>query len=168
MSGADQASFEKKSINIYDGIQKILDLWKPLLQQKLISISPVEIIGQTENCFCAISEIDLHIILNNFLLNSAWFLEKAAVTQRKVSVTIQELSDKIVILLENNGPPLDSMFANNPERIFYPGESSKKSENGEGTGLGLWITKIVVDEASGEIHPMDKSDGFGLRISIPK
>ena len=168
MSGADQASFEKKSINIYDGVQKILDLWKPLLQQKLISISPVEIIGQTENCFCAISEIDLHIILNNFLLNSAWFLEKAAVTQRKVSVTIQELSDKIVILLENNGPPLDSMFANNPERIFYPGESSKKSENGEGTGLGLWITKIVVDEASGEIHPMDKSDGFGLRISIPK
>ena len=168
MSGAEQSGFENKEINIYDGIRKILDLWEPLLKQKLISVSNIVVIGKTENCVCAISEVDLHIILNNFLLNSAWFLEKASVPQRKVSVTIEEHPDKITVLLENNGPPLDRMFANNPEKIFYPGESSKKGEKGEGTGLGLWITKTVVDDASGEIHPMDKSDGFGLRISIPK
>ena len=110
----------------------------------------------------------MHIILNNFLLNSAWFLERATVPQRAIDITIESQENKIVILLENNGPPLDSMFSNNPERIFYPGESSKKKENGEGTGLGLWITKLVVDGASGEIHPMKKTDGFGLRITLPK
>lgn len=168
MSGADQSTFETKETNIFNTIQEILNAWKPLFHQKLINISPINTIGQMENCICAISEIDLHIILNNFLLNSAWFLEKASVGQREVYVTIEDQSEKIIIILENNGPPLDDMFANNPERIFYPGESSKKSEKGEGTGLGLWITKIVVDDASGEIHPMDKSDGFGLRISLPK
>lgn len=171
MSGAEESTFEAKETNVFTAIHKILEAWKPLCQQKLINILPIVTIGQMENCVCAISEIDLHIILNNFLLNSAWFLEKASVAQREVLVTIKEQPDRIIILLENNGPPLDGMFANNPERIFYPGESSKKDEKGEkieGTGLGLWITKIVVDDASGEIHPMDKAEGFGLRISLPK
>lgn len=168
MSGAEQSTFETKGTNVFSAIQKILETWKPLFQQKLINITPIVTIGQMDNCICAISDIDLHIILNNFLLNSAWFLEKASVAQREVLVTVEERSDRVIILLENNGPPLDGMFANNPERIFYPGESSKKNEKGEGTGLGLWITKIVVNDVSGEIHPMDKSDGFGLRISLPK
>ena len=168
LSGSDQARFDAQSTNIYLLIQKILDAWTPLLAQKLIKINPVVQKGATEECVCTISEIDMHIILNNFLLNSAWFLERATVPQRTVDVTIESQQNKIVISLENNGPPLDSMFSNNPERIFYPGESSKKKENGEGTGLGLWITKLVVDGASGEIHPMKKTDGFGLRITLPK
>ena len=168
LSGSDQARFDAQSTNIYLLIQKILDAWTPLLAQKLIKINPVVQKGATEECVCTISEIDMHIILNNFLLNSAWFLERATVPQRTVDVTIESQENKIVISLENNGPPLDSMFSNNPERIFYPGESSKKKEKGEGTGLGLWITKLVVDGASGEIHPMKKTDGFGLRITLPK
>lgn len=168
MSGADQSTFSNKSINVFNTIQRILDSWAPLLQQKLITINPIATVGEMEDSICAITEIDLHIILNNFLLNSAWFLETASVKQREVNVVLENHSDKIIILLENNGPPLDSMFSNNPEKIFYPGESSKKSEKGEGTGLGLWITKIIVDDASGEIHPMNKTDGFGLRISLPK
>lgn len=168
MAGAEQSSFGTKNVNVFSAIQKILDLWKPLLQQKLINANPITTIGKMEESICAISEIDLHIILNNFLLNSAWFLEKASVEQREVNVTIQNCEDKIIILLENNGPPLDGMFSNNPERIFYPGETSKRNEKGEGTGIGLWITKTVVDDVSGEIHPMDKAEGFGLRISLPK
>ncbi|MDE6261133.1 MAG: ATP-binding protein [Oscillospiraceae bacterium] len=168
MSGAEQSAFSGKNTNVFNTIQKILDIWEPLLQQKLININPIKAIGKMEDCICATSEISLHIILNNFLLNSAWFLEKSVVKQREVDVTIENKSDKIIILLENNGPPLDGMFSNNPERIFFPGESSKKTEKGEGTGLGLWITKIVVDDSSGEIHPMDKEDGFGLWISLPK
>lgn len=168
MSGAEQSAFVKKKTNVFYSIQKILDLWKPLLNQKLISINEINTIGEMEKCICTVSETDLHIILNNFLLNSAWFLEKADVPHREIIITIEDYTDRIIILLENNGPPLDSMFSNNPERIFYPGESSKKTEAGEGTGLGLWITKNVVDEASGEIHPMNKTEGFGLRIFLPK
>ena len=168
MSGTEQSSFESKATNVYHATQRILAAWEPLLKQKLINIASINTVGQMDNCICSIADIDLHIILNNFLLNSAWFLEKASVAQREVSVTIKEQNDRVILLLENNGPPLDEMFANNPERIFFPGESSKKTEDGEGTGLGLWITKIVVDDAAGEIHPMDKKDGFGLQISLPK
>lgn len=168
LTGSEEETFYAKSTNICSAIDEILIAWKPLLEQKLINICPLILKGKLEDCSCDIAKIDLHIILNNFLLNSAWFLEKATVAQREIYVTIEVQPSKIIILLENNGPPLDSMFSNNPDRIFLPGESSKKRENGEGTGLGLWITKLAVDGASGEIHPMDKQDGFGLRITLPK
>lgn len=168
MSGLEQSTFDVKDNNVFNSIQEILEPWRPLFQQKLININPITVIGEKDKCICKISDVDLHIILNNFLLNSAWFLEQASTVQREVSVTIKEEKSKIIVLLENNGPPLDSMFANNPERIFYPGESSKKSEKGESTGLGLWISKNIVDEASGEIDVLNKEDGFGLQIVLPK
>lgn len=71
--------------------------------------------------------------------------------------------------LENNDLPLDGIFANNPDRIFEAGVSTKETEeDGKGSGIGLWITKTLVLDNSGEIHPMVKSDGFGLKISLPK
>lgn len=114
------------------------------------------------------AEVDFHIIMNNFFLNSAWFLEKAKVDRREIVVTLYDKDGKIIILLENNGPPLDSSFMNNPERIFDAGVSTKKLNNGEGTGLGLWITKTVIENNSGEIHAINRKDGFGLKISLPK
>ena len=168
MSGADDKAFLIQKLNLYASVQKILGLWAPLLQQKLIKINPIVINGDMDTCICMMAEVDIHIVLNNFLLNSAWFLEKAVAAQRLITISITNEANKIVLLLENNGPPLDSMFSHHPEKIFYAGVSSKKIEEGEGTGLGLWITKMVVDNNSGEIHPINSNTGFGLRISLPK
>lgn len=168
MSAADQSAFPKKQINLFNAINSIIASWEPLLQQKLISVEPIILHGDENNCVCNIAAVDLHVIINNFMLNSAWFLEQVTLEQRIINVTIEEMPNLIVLVLENNGPPLDKKYHNNPDIIFNPGESTKVSKNGEGTGLGLWITKIVVDEASGEIHALNKSDGFGLRITIPK
>lgn len=110
------------------------------------------------------------IIINNFMLNSAYFLEKENTRESLINISIKEINNRVVIYLENNGPPLDGVFSNNPDRIFDAGVSTKIDEHGNsiGTGIGLWIVKMVVQDNSGEIHPMDKSDGFGLRISLPK
>jgi len=168
MNAADQSAFPVKQVNFYQAIKEIADSWAPLLRQKLISIEPIRLVGEKDNCVCNMSIVDLHVIINNFMLNSAWFLERASVDERKIQISIEEYSNKIVLVLENNGPPLDRKFENNPERIFNPGETSKTTENGEGTGLGLWITKMVVEDASGEIHPLKKTNGFGLKLSFPK
>ena len=168
MNAADQSAFPKKQANLYHTLTSIIASWEPLLQQKLISVEPIVLNGDENNCVCNIAAVDLHVIINNFMLNSAWFLEQATVEQRKIIVTVEEKPNLIVLMLENNGPPLDKKYHNNPDIIFNPGESTKVSKDGEGTGLGLWITKMVVDEAYGEIHALNKSDGFGLRITIPK
>lgn len=168
MSGTSDESFSRKSNNIYNVIDDIISKWKPLLKQKLIEISPIITNSDKNNYMYVISSIDLLIILNNFLLNSADFLEKAIVVQRQINISILEEQDRFVIELENNGPPLDGIFANNPDRIFDAGVSTKQTEKGKGSGIGLWITQTLVHNNSGEIHPMQKENGFGLRICLPK
>ena len=102
------------------------------------------------------------------MLNSSEFLEKATVEERKISITITEETDRVIIVMENNGPPLDGIYSNNPDKIFDAGESSKITKDGKGTGIGLWITKTIVLNNSGEIHTLNKTDGFGIRMCLPK
>lgn len=168
MAGVHTESFQKQEINPVEMINKIIDLWKPLLLEKKITISPLQHNGISDETRFPLSEIDLHIILNNFFLNSAWFLERATRTDRKVDITVSEESERIILTLENNGPPLDSRFANNPDQIFAAGVTSKGKDKKEGTGLGLWIVKTLVADNLGQIHVMPKKDGFGLHITFPK
>ena len=168
MSGVNETVFSKKELNIPKTINKILSTWEPLLQKKIITVNPLTIKGNEENCICNIAEIDLLIILNNFMLNSAYFLEKSNVGNRAIKISIIEEESRIILELENNGPPLDGMFANNPDKIFEAGISTKTTDEGKGSGIGLWITKTLVLDNAGDIHPMIMSDGFGLRISLPK
>lgn len=168
MSGVGENVFSKQEIDIPKTFRKYITIWKPLLEKKLISVNPLKVYGNEENCVCNISEVDLLIIINNFMLNSSYFLTKSNVSKRIVEITIKEAESQIIIELENNGLPIDGIFANNPDRIFEAGVSTKETEDGKGSGIGLWITQTLVLDNSGEIHPMVKQDGFGLKISFPK
>lgn len=168
MAGISEDGFEKNRVNLLEAMAKIIGLWKPLLEKKLITVNPLQHDGISEDAEITIAEIDLYIIMNNFMLNSAWFLERAVSTDRRIDISITEEDKRIVFALENNGPPLDDMFAHNPDKIFEAGVTSKRKEEKEGTGLGLWIMKTIVSENLGQIHVMEKRNGFGLRISLPK
>lgn len=168
MSGAEEAVFAKKELELPRIFRRYIETWQPLLKKKLINVNPLKIKGDEKKCVCTISEVDLLIIINNFMLNSSYFLAKSKVSEKIIEITISEEESRIVIELENNGLPLDGIFANNPDKIFEAGVSTKETEDGKGSGIGLWITKTLVLENSGEIHPIVKSDGFGLKISLPK
>ena len=168
MSGVGEDVFSKQEINLPKTFRKYIATWKPLLEKKLICVKPLNVYGDEEKCACNISEVDLLIIINNFMLNSSYFLAKSNVSKRVIEITIKEEESQIIIEMENNGLPLDGIFANNPDRIFEAGVSTKETEDGKGSGIGLWITKTLVLDNSGEIHPIVKSDGFGLKIGFPK
>lgn len=168
MSGTKEDVYSAKTNNLFEVINNIIDRWRPLLKQKLIDVLPIEINNDKNEFLCYIPEIDLLIIMNNFLLNSADFLEKATVPKRQISISIFEYADKYIIELKNNGPKLDGIFSNNPDRIFDAGISTKQTGKGKGSGIGLWITRTLVLNNSGEIHTMDLTDGFGLRIQLPR
>ena len=168
MSGVGEVVFEKQELNLPATLNKHLSTWKPLMDKKMITIKPLVIQGNEKNLICNMAEIDLLIILNNFMLNSSYFLEKTQNTEHIITITLIEQDSRITIELENNGMPLDGEFANNPDRIFEPGVSTKITDEGKGSGIGLWITKTLVLDNAGEIHPMQKNEGFGLRIVFPK
>lgn len=162
MNAVKQDNFKKVNINIEDFLNNIEEIWQPLMDKKYIKITHKI---NNDDCYINISEVDLYLIFNNFFLNSAWFLEDVRKDTRNIHIIVEKNKDNIEILLENNGPVLDTKYKDNPDKIFEPGETSK--ENNKGTGLGLWICKEVVNRNFGEIHAMDKDEGFGIKIFLP-
>ena len=164
MEGLKKDSLKPQEISLEKMIITILEKWEIILAKKHISISIKSPEEQSEDTV-SIALVDMYIILNNFILNSAWFLEETHNPERKVLFEIEDAADRVILKMENNGPPLADMFRNNPDKIFEIGETSKKEK---GTGLGLWIVRETVERNNGIISVIDKTDGFGLKIEFRK
>lgn len=163
MKAVEKNNFQKREIRLIDIIDRICSTWEPLMKKKYIKI---ESVVQKDDITINIADIDFYLILNNFLLNSAMFLEENKDKERKVFISAEEIDKYVVIRMENNGPELHSKYKNNPDKIFEAGETSKPLN--ESTGLGMWIARDVVERNSGEIHVLNKIDGFGIEIKFLK
>lgn len=178
MEGLKKPNLERQVVSLKVLTGSILTQWNLLLLEKHIHVDPTG--WEEEDCLYEMAVVDWYIVLNNFLLNAAWFLERSTNPDRRVMFSIRETEEGICFELENNGPPLAEKYRNNPDKIFELGETSKgtlsngKKQEGddpgekEGTGLGLWVVKETVERYGGTIHVMDKENGFGLRILLKK
>lgn len=161
MDAVDTNNFEKTTKNIVEVTNKLLINWSPLMDKKYILFNPKY---TSSEILLNISEVDIHLILNNFLLNSAWFLEDSPNSNRIIDIAISETDSIVEFELKNNGPTLDPIYKSNPNIIFNAGETSKTS----GTGLGLWIVREVVNRYNGEVTVIDIPDGFMIKITFNK
>lgn len=75
MEGLKKDSLIKKEISLHEEIVNILGKWQLMLEDKHIAIRPGIFEERKFAYNVMMSIVDLYIILNNFLLNSAWFLE---------------------------------------------------------------------------------------------
>lgn len=160
MDSVKQENFESKSIDLKDFLTHIKGLWQPLLDKKYITIQFEQI---DENVALSLPEIDLHLILNNFILNSAYYLEDAE-GERKIFFSIYEDDKKIYLEMSNNGPELDERYLQNPDKTLNARESSKDG----GTGLGLWIAREATTRNAGELHVVPIKNGYMLRAAWTK
>ena len=127
-------------------------------------------ISQVEKLDIRVFEIDFDSIFNNLIVNSidAFILSREA---RKRKIIISAISDQkeIVINYHDNGPGL-SKDIEKPMEIFEPLFTTRRNQHTgeeEGTGLGMWLIKSIVDENDGKISLLYPEAGFGLRISFP-
>lgn len=147
----------------FSTIEEILSTWELLLSKKKIKVITYT---ECKDDIIKIERIKIYLLLNNFILNSVYFLKNNTVG-RIIKITLEHdmNNNEFKLIMENNGPRLDKKFENNPRRIFEPGVSSKSFD--EGTGLGLWICKEIVEQSNGTIDVLKKDDGFGLVIKLP-
>ena len=160
MDGLKKENLKVQENSLKKMIREILSKWSVLLEEKHILIRPILEEEEIEDNM-PIALVDMYIILNNFILNSAWFLEQEYNHRREVCFRLREETDGLHLFMENNGPPLAEKYRDNPDKIFELGETSKE---GKGTGLGLWVVKETVERNDGTISVMEKQEGFGLEI----
>ncbi|MCQ2594493.1 MAG: ATP-binding protein [Treponemataceae bacterium] len=161
MDTVEPDNFVTHTITISEFLEKNCKLWENLLKTKRISIIP-PILTDSDDTL-QISKADLHLIINNFILNSAYFLENSK-NKKEIEFTLLNNLDSVILDMKNSGPLLAEKFKSNPDEIFEARVTTKE----KGTGLGLWIARESVRRNSGTIHVINIEKEFTIRIVFPK
>ncbi len=79
----------------------------------------------------------------------------------RISVRIEQLRDRVRIRVLDNGKGLPEEIAS---RIFEPYFTTK--EPGKGTGLGLYMSKIIIENMGGTLtaHPLPEGSEFRIEV----
>lgn len=164
MGGIQKENLQTEQVCLGKEISNIVGSWEALLESKDIMLSMSN--DTDSEALYTLAKADLYIVLNNFFLNSVYFLERGKNPNRMIKISIEEQEDYYYLNLWNNGPELDAKFKGVETRIFELGETSKKPE--EGTGIGLWITRETVERYDGTVTVSKQEQGFGLDIYLKK
>lgn len=140
--------------------------WLTVLNEKGIDYNLFEV----EDIDMRIFEIDLDSIFNNLLVNTidAFIISKVN-RPREIKIKVYQNIKEIVLDYYDNGPGL-SKDITEPVRIFEPLFTTRRNQytgEEEGTGLGMWLVKSIVNENDGLIQLLYPETGFGIRITFP-
>ena len=100
------------------------------------------------------------IILNNAIDN----FESKSIQAPKIDIMIKEYDNMAYLSICDNGSGIEKKEIN---RIFEPYYTTKFAN--EGTGLGLYMAKMLVESSmGGQLQVKNKKDGVCFKIEIPK
>ncbi|WP_417587082.1 PAS domain S-box protein [Pararhodobacter oceanensis] len=111
-------------------------------------------IGEDREAFCYVDARRFQQVMTNLLENAAKFAAEGS----EVDVRIEPQPSEIRISVTNAGDAIPSEFRDKIFKPFSQAESSTTRERG-GTGLGLNITKQIVEKSGGRIGFDSGKDG---------
>ncbi len=144
---------------------KLLDLFDELNGILLKCLSRVEFLAVFDRLLVIKSYRNellqvLLIIINNAI--DACLLYQPS--SSRVLMDAKEDDNHIIISIENNGGVIDKKIL---DKIFDPYFSTKHQS--KGTGLGLYILKIIVEQSmGGEVSIFNKDDGVVVLLTLHK
>ncbi|ULL14108.1 sensor histidine kinase [Paenibacillus sp. H1-7] len=102
---------------------------------------------------------DFVVLIGNLLENAFDALQQIQLEEKRIFVSIEQDDDVLSILVEDNGPGMDSEVQ---ERIFEQGFTTKGSS---GRGIGLYLIAGIVRKGSGTVR-IDSAPGEGASFLI--
>ena len=148
-----------KPQSIVRPLKQWIEQYQPLARHKGIKLSHE--LPKTD--FLATVDLQkLHIIFNNLLSNALKYCQ----AKDQILVTIQEKTDHFELSVSDNGPgiPIEDQ-----ERIFNWYYQSGENTKEQGAGIGLALTKRLVEDHKGSISLLsDPGKGSTFSILIPK
>ena len=143
-------------MNLKEKINEILELMRPLIIKKNISI-----ITNCENIKYNADPMDIMKLLKNIIENAVIYSKNNS----KIEINLLRTNKMIIFIVKDNGIgiPLEHQ-----ERIFERFYRINPNNKKEGTGLGLAIVKHVVQKYKGKYIIKSKPNyGTTLQIELP-
>ncbi len=153
-------SIRNERFNIHKTIHAVIDAMQSSAVEKQISliseISPREV-------YVTLDEKRLHQALTNLVSNSIKYTQAGTIT-----VALEDRSDRIEIRVKDTGM---GMSAEHQKGLFAPFFRIENTETTGtvGTGLGMWITKQLIELMNGSIAVESiKGVGTHIVVTLPK
>lgn len=149
---------EKEVFDVNKSIQEILNLFKVLFEKRNI-----EIFFQAEKNFNVLGYInEFKQVILNILNNSKDVLVEKKDHDRKILISTDIIEHNGIIKISDNGGGIPEELL--PDKLFLPFVSTKGNS---GTGIGLQLSKAIIEKIHGSIAAHNKEFGAEFIISIP-
>ena len=87
--------------------------------------------------------------------------------QTEILITLSHQGDMEQIVFQDNGDGVPQEHLPYLFQQFWRGDEARSAKNGEGSGLGLYIVKYIV-EAHGGTVSADNRNGLAITILLPR
>ncbi len=153
---AGAATLELQPVHVAEHVRTGLDLLRPLADQKGVDL---RLDVRTTQAFAQADASCLSRIVNNLVGNAIKFTDQGSVV-----VEVSARADRVLIRVSDTGIGIGEAFL---PHLFdeFKQESTGLARSHEGTGLGLTITKRLVDLLDGTIT-VESERGVGSTFTV--
>lgn len=156
----------RKTVLFLPYFEKLEETWAGLFAERRIFFDHSHVADISMRAF----EIDFDSIFYNLISNSIEaFIRSRDNRERHIEVSLESTEKSIVCTYKDNGPGLSSDIVK-PEDIFQPLFTTKRNvSTGEetGTGLGMWLVKLIAEDNDARITLLTPPEGFGIQFIFP-
>ena len=152
-----EATHDFERVDIVHIINSVLDLSNSELQRQKINIE----INVPEVVYANVYPQEVLQVVLNILNNAIISLASLEQEEKKISISLSENNDQVLICIEDNGPGVPKDL----EKKLFDLLANVK---GAGMGLGLWLCKYVIARHEGKIwYEQAEQGGAKFCIKFP-
>ena len=151
--GFIRTSAQRRTIEIAEGVEDVIALFRHRLEMRNVHLDWRYEPGVAID----IAPQELRQIATNLILNA---LDASLPPHARVSIRVSRDRDSAVLLVEDNGSGIAETHLS---RVFDPFFSTKDDT---GTGIGLWVTRELVEKNGGHISVRSGNLSDGIRTSF--
>jgi signal transduction histidine kinase len=154
----DYARMENNIFNLNFELFDIVQVIEELLSDYAIQVNKknikLDLDTLSKKIMIKADKIRIIEVLDNLLSNAIKFTERG-----QVVISIQKKSNQLVIAISDTGPGINK---EDHKKIFSKFYTTDKL----GTGLGLYISRIIVEKHLGRIEGRNNKNGIGSTFTI--
>lgn len=142
-------------------IQVVLDSVQKLMKDELIKNTiQIEVKGDTTRVVKLISNEFKHVLINLISNSRDAFVEKD-IQNRIITLEIEASGDDTILKVKDNAGGIPEKIIG---KIFEPNFTTK--ESGKGTGIGLYMSKQILDKANATVQVYNENNGVCFEINL--